>query len=209
MKRTSWKTAFVCGVALSLSSVGLFAHGFADDSKAGGKGRDKPNASKGGGGDKPHAGGEGKQPGNAAGAQKSGGGKGGIHAPSLAAPRQSAPRPPAAGARIDTNPGVTTHGDGQSGAIRHGDQGLRGNVGAGAETHRSGINQSRIANRPFVGNTVNFNNRDFHVGHSSYQPAYYRHSGYHGYWNGNRGYGDASGVVYESRPRVSVRASVH
>ena len=25
--------------------------------------------------------------------------------------------------------------------------------------------------------------------HSSYQPAYYRHSGYHGYWNGNRGFG--------------------
>lgn len=237
MKWTSWKTALVCGVALSMSSAGLLA-----DSKDGDKGGDKkPQASDGGrkGGDKPHGGGEGKHPGNASGAQNPSGGnaarsggKGGIHAPAIAAPRQpaqrdgqqppsnrtpsfsrpntgrqpgvTAPPPvtiqPAAAARIGTN----THGDGQSGAIRRGDQGLRGNVGVGAATHRSGINQSRISNQPFIGNTVNYNNRDFHVGHSSYQPAYYRHSGYHGYWNGNRGYDSGSGVVYGSRPRVSV-----
>lgn len=173
MKRTSWNTAAFCGLALSLSSMGLLAHSFAADKPHGDSGRK--------GGDKPH------------------GGKGGIHAPSFAAPRQPAP-----GVRNGQNPGVVTHGDGQSGAIRPGDQGLRGNAGVGVETRHSGINQTRIVSRPFVGNTVNYNNRDFHVGHSSYQPAYYRHSGYHGYWNGNRGYGDASGVVYESRPRVSV-----
>ena len=233
MKRTSWKTALVCGIALSLSSAGLLAEGFAADPKDGNKGGDKkPQASDGGrkGGDKPHGGGEAKQPGNAVRAQPSGGGKGGIHAPSIAAPRQPAgrgpdqapinrapsfsqPNPgrqpgvtaqPAASPRIGANPGVITRGDGQSGAIRHGDQGLRGNVGVGAATQRSGINRSRISNQPFVGNTVNYNNRDFHVGHSSYQPAYYRHSGYHGYWNGNRGYDGGSGVVYGSRPRVSV-----
>jgi tetratricopeptide (TPR) repeat protein len=70
---------------------------------------------------------------------------------------------------------------------------LQGNVGAGAATQRSGINSSGIRNQPFVGNTVNFNNRHINVGSSSYQPAYYRHSGYHGYWNGNRGYGGGSG----------------
>jgi tetratricopeptide (TPR) repeat protein len=95
------------------------------------------------------------------------------------------------------------HGDGQSGAFRRGDQGLRGNGDVGVQTRRSGISRSRIGNQPFVGNTVNFNNRDFRVGHNSYQPSYYRHSGYHGYWNGNRGYG-GSNVVYGSRPGVSV-----
>lgn len=240
MKQMFWKTALVCGVALSISSAGLLVESYAADPKDGGKGGDKkPPTSDAGrkGGDKPHAGGgEAKHPGNAAGAQKSGGGKGGIHAPAIAAPRQPAvrgadqpptnrtpsfsqPNPgrqpgitvpppvtnhPAAGPRIGGNPGAITHGDGHSGAVHHNDQGLRGNVGVGAATQRSGINQTRISNQPFIGNTVNYNNRNFNVGHSSYQPAYYRHSGYHGYWNGNRGYDGGSAVVYGSRPRVSV-----
>lgn len=259
MKRTSWKTAIVCGLALSLSSTGLFERGWAADSKDGDKGGgkshasdggrksgDKPQASGGGNrnGEKPQSGGSGKsQSGGAAGAQPSRGGnvprssgRGGIHAPSVAAPRQPAERGgqqpsinrtpsfsrpntgrqpgittpppitvrPKTGARIGTNSDKIRHGDGHSGAMRPGAQGLRGSVGDGAQTHRSGSNQSRIVNRPFVGNTVNFNNRDFRVGHNSYQPAYYRHSGYHGYWNGNRGYGSGSGYRYGSRPGVSV-----
>jgi tetratricopeptide (TPR) repeat protein len=48
--------------------------------------------------------------------------------------------------------------------------------------------QTRIGSRPFVGNTFNHNNRQFQVGSRAYQPAHYRHSGYHGYWNGNRGF---------------------
>lgn len=64
---------------------------------------------------------------------------------------------------------------------------------------------SRIGGRPFTGNTVSLNNRNFNVGNNLYQPSYYRHSGYHGYWNGNRssnfgnnavsaiGYGPGSG----------------
>ncbi|TXT21703.1 MAG: hypothetical protein FD138_4002, partial [Planctomycetota bacterium] len=253
MKRTFWRTALICGVALSISSAGLLA-----DSKDGGKGGDKkPQASDGGrkGGDKPQAGGgrnndkpqsgggATSQPVRPAAAPPSRGGnaphssgKGGIHAPAVVAPRQqpagrggqqpssnrtpSFSRPnisqqpavttrppvtvrPGSGARIGTNSDNNRHGDGQSGAIRPSDQGLRGNVGVGAATQRSGISQSRISNQPFVGNTVNFNNRDFRVGSNSYQPAYYRHSGYHGYWNGNRGY-SGSNVVYGSRPGVSV-----
>ena len=83
-------------------------------------------------------------------------------------------------------------GNGQSGAIRRGTQGLQNNVGAGAATQRSGINQSGIVNQPFVGSTVNLGSRSINVANSSYQPAYYRHSGYHGYWNGNRNYGSGS-----------------
>lgn len=43
---------------------------------------------------------------------------------------------------------------------------------------------------------MNYNNRNFNVGNSSYQPAYYRHSGYHGYWNGNRGLVGGTGFGY-------------
>lgn len=43
---------------------------------------------------------------------------------------------------------------------------------------------------------MNFNNRDYHVGHGGYQPAYYRHSAYHGYWNGNRGFGGSPALGY-------------
>ncbi len=71
-------------------------------------------------------------------------------------------------------------------------------------TQRSGISHSRISSQPFAGNSVNFNNRNFNVGHSSYQPSYYRHSGYNGYWNGNRSYGNGYGYRPGSRPGVSV-----
>ena len=246
MKRKSWKTAFFCGLALSLSSVGLLALGTAadpKDGKDGGKGGDNPKSSKGGGGDKPQSGGgEARKPqGNAGGGSRSGGesaprssGKGGIHAPAISSPRQpdnrggqqpsgnrppSSSRPnvsqqpvaptrppvsvqPSAGPRIGTNPGVSNRGDGNFDGSRRNDQGSRGNVGA--VTQRSGINQSRIGNQPFVGNTVNFNNRDFNVGNNAYRPAYYRHSGYHGYWNGNRGFDGGRNVFNGSQPRVSL-----
>ena len=57
------------------------------------------------------------------------------------------------------------------------------------------INNARIGNRPFQGNSINFNNRAFNVGSSHYQPSHYRHSGYHGYWNGNRGASTRNNVL--------------
>jgi tetratricopeptide (TPR) repeat protein len=45
---------------------------------------------------------------------------------------------------------------------------------------------SRIGNRPFAGNSIQYNNRPFNVAGSGYRPSYYRHNAYHGYWNGNR-----------------------
>ncbi len=55
---------------------------------------------------------------------------------------------------------------------------------------------SGIANRQYNGNSLNFNNRRFNIGSNNYRPSYYRHAGYHGYWNGNRGYGIGSGFGY-------------
>ncbi len=61
---------------------------------------------------------------------------------------------------------------------------------------------SAIVNRPFVGNSANFNNRQLNFAHSGYRPAYYRHPLYHGYWNGNRfgtGFGYGMGFGLGSR----------
>ena len=66
---------------------------------------------------------------------------------------------------------------------------MRGNSGVDIGQQRSGRNYSNIGSRPFTGNSFKFNDRQFNVGHSSYQPSYYRHNNYHGYWNGNRGQG--------------------
>lgn len=66
--------------------------------------------------------------------------------------------------------------------------GVRGSTDIGIGRQRP-VNRSNIGSRPFTGNTINYNNRQFHVGHGSYQPSYYRHNNYHGYWNGNRGTG--------------------
>jgi tetratricopeptide (TPR) repeat protein len=73
---------------------------------------------------------------------------------------------------------------------------VQGNVRVDLGQRRSGWSNSNIRNRPFTGFTVNFNNRQFNVGHRSYQPSYYRHDRYHGYWNGNRGSYDGSRYGY-------------
>ncbi len=80
--------------------------------------------------------------------------------------------------------------------INPGNVDVRGNVREDLGQRRSGWNNSNISNRPFTGNSVSFNNRQFNVGHSSYQPSYYRHDNYHGYWNGNRGNNVGSGFGY-------------
>ncbi len=61
----------------------------------------------------------------------------------------------------------------------------------------SGIHHSGIAHQNFVGNSVNFGSRNINVGSTAYRPAYCRHEEcYHGYWNGNRGYGGGYGFGY-------------
>ena len=65
---------------------------------------------------------------------------------------------------------------------------------------RLGGGHSTIGNRPFTGNNLSLGNRNFNIGSNQYRPSYYRHSGYHGYWNGNRGsslgYGLGSALAY-------------
>ena len=65
-----------------------------------------------------------------------------------------------------------------------------GNIGA------AGVNRSEVANRSYSGNTFNVGNRSLNIGHNSYRPAYSRHRGYHGYWNGNWGLGAGIGGDY-------------
>ena len=110
------------------------------------------------------------------------------------------------GVRVQPSVNIRNHGPAgniSNGNIRggfqpHNNPGFHGNPGNGMNGIngvRGGGNHSQIGNRPFTGNTVNFNNRNFNVGNRGYQPSYYRHSGYHGYWNGNRfgGYGSGFG----------------
>lgn len=57
------------------------------------------------------------------------------------------------------------------------------------------IRNARIGDRPFRGNSIQLNNRAFNVGSNRYQPSHYRHSGYHGYWNGNRRLSNSANVI--------------
>tara|TARA_R110002111_G_scaffold255157_1_gene321302 strand:+ start:97561 stop:99309 length:1749 start_codon:yes stop_codon:yes gene_type:complete len=81
--------------------------------------------------------------------------------------------------------------------------GIRNNAPRGAWSHPGHLN-AQHSNRQFSGNSFNYGNRNFSLGHNTYRPAYYRHSGYHGYWNNNRGfgtgyYGYGSGYGYGNR----------
>jgi tetratricopeptide (TPR) repeat protein len=58
------------------------------------------------------------------------------------------------------------------------------------------VNRSEVANRSYGGNTFHVGNQSLNIGHNSYQPAYSRHRGYHGYWNGNWGMGAGIGGDY-------------
>ena len=49
--------------------------------------------------------------------------------------------------------------------------------------------RSRLASQSLGGNTVNLRNHNFNLGGKNYLPASYRHNAYHGYWNGNYGFG--------------------
>ena len=104
--------------------------------------------------------------------------------------------PGESGARLNPRPGNTNPGKTNPGNTNIGNTRVRGNDGVDIDQQRSARNRSNIGSRPFTGNSVNFNNRQFNVGHSSYQPSYYRHNNYHGYWNGNRGNNFASGFGY-------------
>lgn len=107
-------------------------------------------------------------------------------------PGNSPNRPgPAAGrvGPVQIGPGAANRGSGPASAP--------GGPGRGFDSNRQ-MNRpaTRIGNQPFVGNTFSYNNRQFQVGPRAYQPAYYRHSGYHGYWNGNRGFAGSPVLGY-------------
>ncbi len=124
------------------------------------------------------------------------------HAPSL-----SHPNPGSIRSGITHLPGQGNHSIGNRTGVAGGLPGNRpgpGNNGInGRHDAHIGIapvplanRQSGIGNRQYNGNSLNFNNRRFNIGSNNYRPSYYRHAGYHGYWNGNRGYGIGSRIGY-------------
>jgi len=223
MKRTFMTTAFGCGLAFLLCSVGQPARSSAHAAggsrndlladKGGGNGSKakatKANGSKGGGshsnkggGKSPAGGGAKSQPPSAKPAQQSGRGKaqhsgrksvkrtpadtGPRHTPGKGAQQRGSKHTPSS-----NNP--KRPGNGSSGTKSPGNQGSRDGHRNPGGTHRSDNHHSNNGDRHFSGNSVNFHNRRIDLGHGSYRPAYDRHSGYHGYWNGNRGGGGRSG----------------
>jgi tetratricopeptide (TPR) repeat protein len=82
------------------------------------------------------------------------------------------------------NSGLRNHGFSESSRVRNRNNQPFANYPSG------------IRNREYNGNSLNFNNRRFNIGNNNYRPSYYRHTGYHGYWNGNRGYGIGTGIGY-------------
>jgi tetratricopeptide (TPR) repeat protein len=231
MKYTTWRATLMCGLAVSLGSVGLPTHGtvgaeeFAQlggGGKGGGGGGGKVgggNRGNGGGGGNIHVGG---------GMPRGGGVQGGGNfqhpnngsrlqaptrvptqqphnagqplninrTPSLSRPTFHQTQKPVINPRIQGQNAVGTQLNLPGANIRgHGNVGVRNNLGVGSALNLNGGNAAGINHRPYVGNTVNLGGRSINVGSNAYQPAYSRHSGYHGFWNGNRGYGVGSGVV--------------
>ena len=191
MKRTSWKTALFCGLAIPLGSVGLCARSYADglgiavaESRGGGKGDDERHAGRGA---RSETGGAGRSESSRGGNTAHSDRRGGMSAPSTARPHYSEEGNSGRQPFINRTPSFSRPdvGHERGGTTRR-------PVSAHPTTDARFGDHSRIVNRPFGGQTVDFQNRRFSVGHSSYRPAYYRHSGYHGYWNGNRGLGGLS-----------------
>ena len=209
MKRHIWRAALSCGLALCLSSTQAKTS-FAFDGRAARDGGVPHTQSSGG---QSHS------------VQSSAGagirGKGGIHAPSMTAPRNKGGRGGQIAGR-NRSPSFSHPVTSASGGhntrlpadihnLRERDGGIAGatrpapsfrgrdaihdaGIG-GSELHDQLAGNARISNRPFLGNSINLNNRLFSVGNSGYQPSHYRHNGYHGYWNGNRRISSGNNIV--------------
>lgn len=225
MKYTTWLATLMCSLAVSLNSVGLLAHSTAGAEEiaqlgidGGSKGDGEGNRGKGGGGNKQGSGSGGVQGGGPSSRgdktpQSNNGSR--VQVPSdvktqqplNAGQPQNINRSPSLSRpnlRPTQKPVVAPRVQGQSadgtrlplpGANDRGNPGVRNNLSVGSELKLNGGNAAGINHRPFVGNTVNLDGRSINIGSNAYQPAYSRHSGYHGFWNGNRGYGVGSEVV--------------
>lgn len=93
--------------------------------------------------------------------------------------------------------GTTFGGQHPGGGVRLGGGGVGAiahpGAAAGAVRHFGGVNRAGITSRPYAGNALNYGNHSFNLAHNGYRPAFYGHGLYHGYWNGNYGFGGGYG----------------
>jgi tetratricopeptide (TPR) repeat protein len=157
------------------------------------------------GGSRPHGG-------NGNGVRNNGGGVHSVQRPAgNRLPSFSHPNPGGFRQGINRRPAQVNRGDGvrgrdnrqrSSGGLAGSNSGPRNHELSESSRVRNRNNQpfanypSGIRNREYNGNSLNFNNPRVNIGNNNYRPSYYRHTGYHGYWNGNRGYGIGSGIGY-------------
>ena len=156
----------------------LIAQGKGKDGGGGGAGRGDNSGNR--GGSAPHSGSRNRLPSSAQPRQPTNDGQRtpGNRSPSFSNPkpgRQPGATPsPSVRIRPPVNPGQgTPGGSGPRINLRPditnprntnpNNTGVRGNAGVDIDQQRPGTNRSNIRSRPFTGNTVNFNDRQFHV----------------------------------------------
>jgi tetratricopeptide (TPR) repeat protein len=81
--------------------------------------------------------------------------------------------------------------------------GKTNNINRAGNTNRVGKTRVGSSNQSLGGTSINLGSRSINLAASGYQPAYYGHSAYHGYWNGNYGtnkwgYGPAYAAGYNA-----------
>ncbi len=125
--------------------------------------------------------------------QPNAGGQHGIRT-SPGAPAGAARFPQAGGGRVNgIQPGGNIRPNGPSGGVGQPRSnfvnGTNGNFGRpnGTGAQLTGGNRGRVAGQSMGGNTIQLNNHTVNLSNNNYQPAFNRHSQYHGYWNGNYG----------------------
>ncbi|MCA9008691.1 MAG: hypothetical protein KDB01_03040 [Planctomycetaceae bacterium] len=124
--------------------------------------------------------------------------------PSLSHPNPGSIRP-----QITRNPIFNNRGNGPrnvdpprsrvtgNNRINPGNAGVNGRNNARIGGATNAIRRAGIASRSYNGNSFNWRNRQFNLGHQFYRPSYFRHSNYyHGHWNGNRNRGFGSALAY-------------
>lgn len=182
MKTLFWKAAVSCGLALFFSSDSFGAVGLLSGQES------DPVSVRDGRGDH-----RGELPPVGVNGSRS---PGGVHAPAFQGSRnRNTGRGPVAGP--NRTPSLSNH----RGALsnhRGGRESLRDSRGAAYSQGRRNeqqIRNARIIDYPFRGNTVHLNDHQYNIGNSRYQPSHYRHSGYHGYWNGNRRLNNTNNIL--------------
>lgn len=218
MDKKIWHRLLCLGIAISLSTIEVYARG------PGGGGGGRGGGGGGGGGVRAGGGGGGPRVGPPQGNFSQARPGPVFRSPSFSQPqnRLAAPGNPwnrqPGGNAIRPNSNQVFRGNNSNwnvgpggftrpGVVVNGNRGINGNTGrpgnfAGQQSFRNGGVRTNLAGSPNVwrGNSLNINNRNINLSNPNYRPAYTNHPHlYQGSWNGNYGgYGGNFGSSFTS-----------